>query len=176
MGRRCKCKVTGEEGNTDDFYKIERKGRNYYYKSEEVYKQYLRNRSKREKLLGVFAYDICNYKSKAMISKGVLSQIKQLNETYTYEEMIETLKEHMGTFQYYGFMDGKFKNENARQYYLMAILKDKILDTHIRLKNKENIQNKAKDRANLDVEKINEAQNKTNQYIQNKKVDISKFF
>ena len=111
-----------------------------------------------------------------MISKGVLSQIKQLNETYTYEEMIETLKEHMGTFQYYGFMDGKFKNENARQYYLMAILKDKILDTHIRLKNKENIQNKAKDRANLDVEKINEAQNKTNQYVQNKKVDISEFF
>lgn len=49
MGRVCKCRVTKEIGDTNEFVKIE----GYYYKSQEIYNEYIKNKA--ETISGIYS-------------------------------------------------------------------------------------------------------------------------
>lgn len=178
MARRyhCKCQVTGEEGFTDEFYRVKTGSRNLYYKDKETYIEHMKDKVDRNKLLNILAVSVMDYSSPAMLSRGLLAQIKALNKTYSYKVMVMTVEQHMDLLKYYGGLAGKFKTENHRQMYIFAIIKDKILDVHLAYEQKLKMQKKALQREEsvAEVDLLNMGQDKVNTHSQ-KRVNITDF-
>ena len=57
MARPVKCFVTGEKGNSETFVKHD----NHYYKSEQVYQDYIKEMEYRKKIIDLIVYDYMDY-------------------------------------------------------------------------------------------------------------------
>lgn len=138
MGRRCKCRYTNEYGTVSTFFKVvNNKGKNEYYKNEEIYKTMLAERKSREELLQYISINILNYDGSMFLPPSFLARIKNLNKTYPYEVILQTFKDNEDTLLYWMNQDNKFRDESNRLNYLMAIIQNKINDTYLKWKVQE---------------------------------------
>lgn len=169
MARRCRCRVTGEYGTTDIFYRVtDDKGKNKYYKSKEIYEQHIKEQKNREKLLEYIAIEILNYNQKKILPTILLKKIKEIHEVYNYEVILETFEKNKDTLEYWMNLEGKFENEFHRVSYMMAIIKDNIIDVYKEWKRK---QSQTKKEVEVDIDILNEDIKSSNK----NKADISDF-
>ena len=165
--RKVVCRVTGEYGTSDKFYKVIENGKNKYYKSEEIYKGYKKQQLYRQKTLDLI-FDLLGYEEDQYLPPMLLGKIKKLNNYFTYEVIYETFQQSHKTLQYWINIKEKFSSEYSRINYMMAIIQNKINSIGKQLKRKKLIQIKNID---VDMEIMNEnlISKKTN------KIDISDF-
>ncbi len=97
----------------------------------------IKEKEKREELLSYVAVNILNYDGSMFLPPLFLKRIKELNEVYPYEVILQSFKDNEETLLYWVNQDGKFKNENNRLNYMMAIIQNKINDTYLKWKNEK---------------------------------------
>lgn len=169
IARKCKCQVTGEWGNTDIFYKVtNKKGRNKYYKTKEIYNKYIKEKESQEKLLKYIAIEILDYDQYRVLPPILLKKIKEIHKVYNYEVILETFQQNRDTLNYWMNLEDKFENEFQRVSYMMAIINNNIIDIYKEWKRK---QSRKKKETNVDVNILSKDIKHSNK---NKK-DISDF-
>ena len=130
MGRRVKCQITEEYGDSEEFYKAPN---NKYYKSKTIYKQYKREDIARQKANETLM-ELLQLKSYPPMLGKV---IKGLHENYSYEVIYLTvLKANKGIK--YAVENKYFKTQYHKIKYIEAILKNEIIDTYQLYKHKTN--------------------------------------
>lgn len=122
MARRCKCFITQEDGTTDIFVKRP-VGKQYkYFKSEEIYQKYIKEKEQKTLLHNKVA-ELLDYK---MLPPFLLKELNELMFFYSVEVIIETFRQQNDTLKYWLSLDGKFNSEFAKVRYIMAIIKNNI--------------------------------------------------
>lgn len=176
MAYRCKCQATGLIGDTDTFFRVKKGKRNIYFKDEETYIKFEEEKDARNLLVKTLAFSIFGYSSQRMLSNGLLAQIKSLNEVYTYDTLLKTVKKHIDTLKYYANLSGKYENENHRQFYILTIIKNNALDVHIEEENKRKrrVHEQQKEQS-IDIDTINRATTIEDTVPTSGNVDISQF-
>ncbi len=122
MGRRVKCRVTGEYGDSDVFIK---RG-SYYFKSLEVYEQYEKDVRCKDKAVDIIAKDLLGYKEGQPYPSLLFKLYKQLN-FYSNEVILKTIQEKYETLKFYA-ENKSFANDNGKLFYLFAIIKNHIAE------------------------------------------------
>lgn len=108
-------------------------------------------RESREKLLSYVSVNILSYDGSMFLPPSFLKRIKDMSEIYPYEVILQTFKDNEDTLLYWVNQDGKFKNENNRLSYMMAIIQNKINDTYLKWKVQER-RNKDDNTPNVEFE------------------------
>lgn len=119
---KCKCFITGEESTTDVFIKKPVGKQFKYFKSEEIYQQYLKDKEQRSQLYLNVA-NILNYK---ILPPFLIKSLNELMIIYNVEVIIETFKKNEDNIHYWLNQDNKFKNDNGKINYMMAIIRNNI--------------------------------------------------
>lgn len=154
MPRKVKCKITGEYGFDTDFFKIiNDKGKNEYYKTEEIYNQYIKNKKDRENLLKFIADAILDYGEGQVLPTILLKKIKELNLFYPYEVIQETFKVKEKDLNYWMNKEDKFQTDYQKCSYMMAIIKNTINDIYKKWKCEQNVH---KIENNTDINMLND--------------------
>lgn len=202
MGRRrpCTCTVTGNPGDTDDFYRIRYGSQNYYFETKELGDNWLaekeakkaereRKRIEREAVKKDNAFlaqikdyiylDMLNYQNDQPFPTMGTKLIKELHEFYTYETIWHTLELSKPAIEF-AMKYKNFNNDFQAITYIMAIIRNKIKEVweaEERLKR----QNEAFDET---VDTSNEIPDATDEYAEDFELknpkqevkDISQFF
>lgn len=122
MGRKVKCRVTGEYGDSDIFIK---KG-NHYFKSLEAYEQYENDLKCKDRAISIIAKDLLGYEERQPYPSYLFKLYKQL-DFYSNEIILKTILEKYETLKFYA--DNKpFSNESGKLSYLFAIIKNNIAE------------------------------------------------
>lgn len=161
MGRRVKCQVTGEYGNSDDFVKVGSK----YYKSQEVYDEFQRESELRRKIIHVISVDILGYESGQVFPTILVRRLKELN-FYPNEVILETVQNLQDSLLW-AMQNKDFRSDVNRIEYIFAAIKNHINDVYKRYKVRKNaanhetvIGNQLSDFANMTVEKPKKQKNR----------------
>jgi len=149
MSRPCKCFYSGEQGNTDIFVKRPVGKQHKYFKSEEVYQKFIKEKELKDKLHTQIA-EILNYKDKQMLPPFLKKELNRLLDIYNLEVIIETFRANANTINYWLNQDGKFKNEANKINYMIAIIKNNINDVYKKWQQDQKIKQSSK--ANIDIE------------------------
>jgi hypothetical protein len=128
MGRKCKCAITGEIGNTDIFIKI--KGR--YYKSQEIYDKWQKPRELFRKIVDYICFEFLNYQ-KGQKFNTILT--KKINEYSFYgnEVLFKTIQLHRDRIKQ-ALSQKDFNNESLKIGYIFGIINNNINDVYKELK------------------------------------------
>lgn len=121
MARKCKCKATGEEGNSDIFIKIDK----YYYKSQKIYDEYQKKLSQIKS--GV--YKITNIdNNKVYIGESI-------NIYRRWEEHVNDLKsnKHANYLLQNDFNNNKFASDSFKFEILQEHKANNIISTKCQL-------------------------------------------
>lgn len=170
--RACRCQVTGERGTVSTFYRVSHKGKNKYYKNEEVYRNMIAEKEIKEQLLSYVSINILNYDGSMFLPPVFLKRLNNINKTYPYEVILQTFKDNEDTLLYWMNQDNKFENENNRLNYMMAIIQNKINDTYLKWKNEKKKLEQI-EKVELDASHINLAVEVSNQKRVTKKKEDS---
>lgn len=125
MGRKCKCQITGEWGNTDTYYKAPN---NKYYKSQEIYEAWVRNNKSRKIVLQRFATDFLDYKPGQIFPTLLVKKLKEL-EFYGYDVINKTIDKSYDAIQR-ALSSISFDNDIGKISYIFAIIKNNINDVY----------------------------------------------
>lgn len=125
MARQCKCKVTGEKGTTDTFYKADN---GKYYKSKEVYDIWNKENEDRKNVIEKFAVDFLDYKPGQVFPTVLTKKLKEL-EFYGYDVINRTIDKAYNSIQY-AIQHKDFKNDIGKISYIFAIIKNNINDVY----------------------------------------------
>lgn len=121
MSRKVKCQITGEVVTSDNFYKITTNGKNKYYKSEEVYEEWLKIKDLREKILDKITSLLRFY----TVDKMVLKELKTLSEKCSYEVIWKAIELNEKELSYW-VNSKEFNNNFGKVRYFFAILSNKV--------------------------------------------------
>lgn len=124
MGRRVVCRVTGEVGTSDTFVKINGK----YYKSQEIYDDYCKEKNLRMKIIGKIYFDLLEYEPGQPFPTIAAKKLSELN-FYSNEIILKTLESIIPSLKAI-FRVKKFKDDNAKISYIFAALKNHINDIY----------------------------------------------
>ena len=166
--RRVVCQVTKEEGLSGTFYRVRHNNRNLYYKDEETYLKSIRDKKLKDEIDEFVAIEILNYDSGNYVPPFFKKRVNQLNKLYPLEVILSTFKSNLENLQYWMNQDSKFKDENGRINYMMAIVTNNINNEYEKWKVKQR-QDKVDNKIKLDAENINLAVDVSNQDRKTKK-------
>lgn len=172
MARKCRCYVTKEEGNTDLFVKKPVGKLFKYFKSEEVYQEFIKEKELKDKLHTRIA-EILNYTDKQMLPPFFKKGLNSLLDVYDIEVIIETFKQNEKSINYWLSQDNKFKNEAGKINYMMAIIKNNINDVNKKWQQEQ--KRKQPSKIDIDIDVANEIFEVKNKNIKRKNNDISQF-
>lgn len=153
MGRKCVCQICKKKGNTDEFYKLSKNGKNKYYCSKEEYDQYQLNITKRYELLKFIAEDILEYENGQIVPPIMVKKIDNLSKFYDFEVIHKCFELKQNDIKYW-IKTKEFDNEYGMSSYVMRIVENNINDVYEEWKRKK--QTIEKEKTELDVEIINE--------------------
>lgn len=173
---RCKCFYSGESGWNDEFVR-KPVGKQYrYFKSEEVYAEYLKEKEKQQELnnkkqeLHMSIATLLNYK---FLPPFLLKKINELTEYFDLEVVAETFRQQKDTIDYWLNQGDKFKSEAGKVNYMMAIIKNNIIEVDKQWKLEQ--KRKQPSKVNIDIDAANEIYEINYKDIPKKKDSISKF-
>ena len=146
IGRKVKCQVTGEYGSSDDFVKINGK----YYKNQKVYDVWNKENEDRKKTIDIIASDFLNYQPGQVFPTVLTKKLKEL-EFYGYDVILKTIEKCRKSIEY-SMNTKSFKNDLNRISYIMAIIRNNIIDVYKECLREEKIINKQEEQTtNFDV-------------------------
>lgn len=134
LGRKCKCVVTGEYGNTDIFVKYGNK----YYKSDEIYQEDRKKKDTRKKLVDYICTEFLDYHPGQPFPPMLPKKLKEL-EYYDNEIILETFQQKAQDIHYW-LKAKQFDSDIGRLSYIFAIVNNSISD----IQRKKNIAKKQK--------------------------------
>lgn len=124
MARKVRCAVTKEYGTSDTFIKIGSK----YYKSQQIYDEYEKEKSYRQKILDMISFDFLDYSPGQTFPTLIVKQLKQL-DFYSKEVIYQTFLKCYDNIMYY-LKNKDFKDDCAKIRYIFAIIKNNINDVY----------------------------------------------
>lgn len=125
MGRRVRCAITKEYGNSDEFIKIGNK----YYKSQEVYDIDHKQKSLWNGIIRFICEDLLGYQKGQVYPTLINRKLKEL-DFYDREVILKTFQLKKDDILYQLNQDGKFKDDNGRIFYMFAIINNCINDVN----------------------------------------------
>lgn len=164
MGRRVKCVITGEYGNSDTFFKAEN---NKYYKDKTTYDDYLFQMDLRYKIIDDFSR-LLGYYDTSQFNTQAMKELKSLSNTYSYKDIYDTFKE------YYSRLEVVLPSKaNMTDYqkakYIFSVIKNNINDFVNKNKHKLDTENSI-EKKDVELDILNDIQTNTA-----KAKDISSF-
>jgi hypothetical protein len=129
LGRRVKCQVTQEYGDSDEFVKIDGK----YYKSQEIYDNDRKQKDLWNKIIKLVCEDLLGYDQCKVFPSLVIVKLKEL-KFYDREVIYETFMSQKDDILYWINQDGKFKDDAGKISYMFAIIKGHINEVDRQLK------------------------------------------
>lgn len=164
--RQVKCQITKEYGNSSDFYcVINDKGKKKYYKSQQIYEEYLVDQKQKELTVN-YILDLLNYDHSACL----LKKLKGLAESYSYNVILETFNQNEDLIKYY--LNGKLAEtkEYPKIGYIFAIINSKINDVQKDIQIQDRQEEKQSRDIDFDIDGFNSIG-----YVKIKSKDISLF-
>jgi len=130
MGRRVVCKVTGESGDSDKFYK----GKDGYYKTKEIYDRSLVQRDSWKKCVEIIVTDFLHHSKNQEFPKYLTQRLSKL-EMWGYDTVYDTIIRHRKDIEYTEKID--FEKEVQKISYIFAIIESHIEDVFEYNKNRK---------------------------------------
>jgi len=123
MARSCVCPITKEHGTTDIFYCVSEKGKNKYYKSQEIYEKDKKEQEHKKKTLA-YVLALLGYEYSTYLSK----KLTELNQYFTYEIIYSAFVMQTEKINY--ALEHKLTQAKEQQKisYIMKILDNVIND------------------------------------------------
>jgi len=152
MGRKVKCQVTKELGDSSEFYKAPN---GKYYKTEEIYNHWKHESDDRKECINLIC-EYGNYKNGEYAPTYLNKMIAEFGKRAGYDVLLETIKECDETFRWAN-ENKEFNSEMSRLFYYKAIIGNKIVDVykrHERLKTQEKWISAAPTEELVDIENI----------------------
>lgn len=122
IARKCKCQVTGEQGTTDIFYKADN---GKYYKTKEIYDEYLHEKEVIEEVKDILYEDFFGYAHDQPRSTWGYAELSKLHKFYHADTILHTIELKSDAIRY-AVKNKTFKNEHAMMSYVFAIIKNNI--------------------------------------------------
>lgn len=165
MARPVKCFVTGEKGDSETFVKHD----NHYYKSEQVYQDYIKEMEYRKKIIDLIVYDYMDY-TKDMPFPTILNKRLKAIQHFGYETIYRTIDSQDETIRR-ACREKTFDSDYLKLMYILAIVKNNIFPIwKIVLAEKREARKNAKEVSKTTLQDIQEVKN-PKQKVKN----ISKF-
>lgn len=133
MARKVKCQITKEYGTSDSFYKAPN---GKYYKSQELYETWNKEKIDRADFLDMFASEFLGYETGQVFPTVLCKRLKEL-EFYGFDVINQTVKKCRSSIGY-AITHKEFANENAKISYIFAIIKNNINDIYRQVTKKRN--------------------------------------
>lgn len=125
MGRRVKCQVTHEEGDSSVFFKAPN---GKYYKTQEIYNHWRHEVDDRKECINL----ICEYGNYKIAPTYLNKMVSDFGKRTGYDVLLATIRECENDFQWAN--DNKdFNNEMGRLFYYKAIIGNHIADVYKRV-------------------------------------------
>lgn len=119
--KKVKCKVTGEVGFADEFFKYN----NNYYKTEEIFKWYKKEQDAYNQIKDYFCIELFNYKKTGYDPWFISKRLKKLGEEYSYSEILHGLNFSKREIEK-ARLSKNFSSEIAATSYLLAIVESNL--------------------------------------------------
>lgn len=158
--RQVKCFVTGEIGDAKDFYWNFVGKTKKYFKNEETYKQYIKEKEDKEICIK-FLLNIIGLDFSSTLQKEIIA----LHNAYTYDIILLTAQESKNSIEWAISNKLSDANEYQKVRYIMAIIKNNISNISNRSK-RVSIQRHAE----VEINVLNQTQ-----FIVHKAKDLSDF-
>ena len=130
MGRKVKCRITGEIGNSDVFYKADN---GLYYKSKELYEKYKQEAEYRRKIIDFFCIELLGYEKGCMFPTVLTKKLESLS-AYSYKTIWATILYKEEDLRYWASVEDKFKNDYGKICYLFVIIVNHINEVQKKIK------------------------------------------
>ncbi len=130
MGRRVKCKITGEIGNSDTFYKADN---GLYYKSKELYDEYKQEAEYRRKIIDFFCLELLGYEKGCTFPTILTKKLESLS-AYSNKTIWATILHKEEDLRYWASVEDKFKNDYGKICYLFVIIVNHINEVQKKIK------------------------------------------
>lgn len=130
MGRKVKCRITGEIGNSDVFYKADN---GLYYKSKELYEEYKQEAEYRRKIIDFFCIELLGYEKGCMFPTVLTKKLESLS-AYSYKTIWATILYKEEDLRYWASVEDKFKNDYGKICYLFVIIVNHINEVQKKIK------------------------------------------
>lgn len=130
MGRKVKCRITGEIGNSDIFYKADN---GLYYKSKELYEEYKEEAEYRRKIIDFFCLELLGYEKGCTFPTILTKKIESLS-AYSYKTIWATILYKEDDLRYWASVEDKFKNDYGKICYLFVIIVNHINEVQKKIK------------------------------------------
>lgn len=125
MARRLvKCRVTGEKGYNDEFYRDE-SGK--YYKSEEIYLSYKYECNARKRVIAIIA-DFMGYQPGQPLPAIIKTELKNLS-FYPNSTILHTIEKKYDSISW-AVNNKEFKSDVAKGKYIFAIISNHIANVY----------------------------------------------
>lgn len=146
IGRKVRCRVTGEYGLSDEFVKIDGK----YYKSQKVYDVWNKENEDRKRVIEIISFDFLGYRKGQVFPTILTKKLKEL-EFYGYDVIFKTIEKCRSSIEY-STSTKTFKNDVNKISYIMAIITNNINDVYKEHLREEKIAEKQQNQTgNIDV-------------------------
>ena len=126
MARKVKCCVTGEEGMSDQFVKVN--GR--FYKDEETYQRDKQERTARRELVDLFCTDFLDYAPGQPFPMMLVKKLERFS-FYPNTTVLHTLQK-CAEMIHAAIANKNFVSQNQKISYIIAILDSHIADVRRR--------------------------------------------
>lgn len=130
MGRKVKCRITGEIGNSDIFYKADN---GLYYKSKELYEEYKQEAEYRRKIIDFFCIELLGYEKGCAFPTVLTKKLESLS-AYSNKTIWATILYKEEDLRYWASVEDKFKNDYGKICYLFVIIVNHINEVQKKIK------------------------------------------
>ena len=130
MGRKVKCRITGEIGNSDTFYKADN---GLYYKSKELYEEYKQEAEYRRKIIDFFCIELLGYEKGCTFPTVLTKKLESLS-AYSNKTIWATILYKEEDLRYWASVEDKFKNDYGKICYLFVIIVNHINEVQKKIK------------------------------------------
>ena len=145
MGRKCKCAVSGDIGNTGEFIKIGNK----YYKSQEVYDKEQQRKENYRKLIDYICSTFLGYRDGQPFPPALPKLLKKLNyydSEVIHEAFVQSEKDIL-----YWLTHKQFSSQYSKMAYMFAIIENKVGDVDKQMRRKLTQERESKKRSEASV-------------------------
>lgn len=125
MGRRVKCQITKETGDSKDFFKAPN---GKYYKSEEVYNDWLRTTILRKECIKEIC-DIAGYNEEIVVPAFLNKIINDIGKKVGYDILLETIRRNRQSFEWAN-EHKEFSSELNRLFYYKSIITNHVVEVY----------------------------------------------
>lgn len=137
QNRIVKCKVTGEQGSSLNFYRSES---GEYFKSEEVYHEYRAEVDAYNKVKKIIDEELVGYDPNLPYNSLTPRNLTKLKD-YSYQVILETVKRNKSEILR-AVNKKTFKDSSAKCTYIFAIIKSRAIDVKRELDNERKMRKK----------------------------------